>query len=94
MVIFSMCASSGDASPRGVEFLFSRNRLNVAISRAQTLALVVASPSLVQTNCSSIKQIRLVNVYCRAVAEGHVELARLWRTGRCECLQTGDCGLE
>ena len=74
VVIFSMCASSGDASPRGVEFLFSRSRLNVAISRAQTLAIVVASPSLVQTNCSSIKQIRLVNMYCRAVAEGHVEV--------------------
>jgi uncharacterized protein len=73
VVIFSMCASSGDASPRGVEFLFSRNRLNVAISRAQTLAIVVASPTLVQTSCSSIKQIRLVNVYCRAAEEGHVE---------------------
>ena len=42
VVIFSMCASSGDSSPRGIEFLFSRNRLNVAISRAETLAIVVA----------------------------------------------------
>ena len=37
VVIFSMCASSGDSSPRGIEFLFNRNRLNVAISRAETL---------------------------------------------------------
>jgi len=44
--------------------------LNVAISRAQTLAIVVGSPTLVRTRCSSIEQIRLVNVYCRAVAEG------------------------
>jgi uncharacterized protein len=73
VVIFSMCASSGDASPRGIEFLFSRNRLNVAISRAQTLAIVVGSPELVRTRCSSIDQIRLVNVYCRAVAEGNAE---------------------
>jgi uncharacterized protein len=70
IVIFSMCASSGEASPRGIEFLFSRNRLNVAISRAQTLAVVVASPALVRTRCSSIDQIRLVNMYYRAVAEG------------------------
>ena len=66
----SRCLSSGDASPRGIEFLFSRNRLNVAISRAQTLAVVVASPVLVRTRCSSIEQVRLANVYCRAVAEG------------------------
>jgi uncharacterized protein len=70
VVIFSMCASSGDSSPRGIEFLFSRNRLNVAISRAQTLAIVVGSPALVTTHCGSVDQIRLVNVYCRAVEEG------------------------
>ena len=70
VVIFSMCASSGDSSPRGIEFLFSRNRLNVAISRAQTMAVVVGSPALVRTRCSSVDQIRLVNVYCRAVEEG------------------------
>ena len=60
VVIFSMCASSGDSSPRGIEFLFNRNRLNVAISRAETLAVVVASPALVKTRCSSIEQMRLV----------------------------------
>jgi uncharacterized protein len=70
VVIFSMCASSGDASPRGVEFLFSRNRLNVAISRAETLAIIVANPELVRARCSSIEQMALVNVYCRAAAEG------------------------
>jgi uncharacterized protein len=70
VVIFSMCASTGDSSPRGVEFLFNRNRLNVAISRAETLAVVVGSPALVRTNCTSIEQMRLVNVYCRAVQEG------------------------
>jgi uncharacterized protein len=70
IVIFSMCASSGESSPRGIEFLFNRNRLNVAISRARTLAVLVASPALVRTRCASIEQIQLVNMYCRAVAEG------------------------
>jgi uncharacterized protein len=77
VVIFSMCASSGDFSPRGIEFLFNRNRLNVAISRAETLAIVVASPALVKTRCSSIEQMQLVNVYCRAVEEGATETAPL-----------------
>lgn len=70
VVVYSMCASSGDASSRGIEFLFCRNRLNVAISRAQTLAIIVGHPSLVRTRCSSIEQMELLNVYCRAVEEG------------------------
>jgi len=67
---FSMCASTGDSSPRGVEFLFNRNRLNVAISRPRRWAIVVGNPALVRTNCTTIEQMRLVNVYCRAVQEG------------------------
>jgi uncharacterized protein len=81
VVIFSMCASSGDSSPRAIEFLFSRNRLNVAISRAETLAVVVGSPSLVRTCCTSIEQVRLVNMYCRAVAEGGGGLEAAQRGG-------------
>jgi uncharacterized protein len=70
VVIYSMCASSGDASPRSIEFLFSKNRLNVAISRAQTLAVVVGNPALARTRCSSLEQMQLVNVFCRAVDAG------------------------
>ena len=70
IMIFSTCASTGDSSTRGIEFLFSCNRLNVAISRAQTLAIVVGNPALVRTSCSTLDQMRLVNVYCRAVQEG------------------------
>jgi len=70
VVIYSMCASSGDASPRGIEFLFSKNRLNVAISRTQTLAIVVGNPALARTSCSTLEQMQLVNVFCRAVEAG------------------------
>jgi superfamily I DNA and/or RNA helicase len=65
IVIVSMAASSADAAPRGIEFLFSKNRLNVAISRAQILAIVVASPKLARTKCARLEQIELVNLFCR-----------------------------
>jgi predicted RecB family nuclease len=67
VVIFSMTASEGDAAPRGLEFLFDKQRLNVAISRAQVLAVVVASPALERTRCTSLEQMRALNVYCRAL---------------------------
>jgi uncharacterized protein len=55
-----------------MDFLFSRNRLNVAVSRAQCLAVVVCSPELLEARCNSVEQMRLVNALCRfvEVAEG------------------------
>jgi superfamily I DNA and/or RNA helicase len=70
VVIYSMAASSGNDCPRGIDFLFSRNRTNVAISRAKSLAIVVGSPDRCRTSCSSIDQMRLVNLYCRIVHAG------------------------
>jgi uncharacterized protein len=70
VVIVSMCASSGDAGGRGIEFLFSPNRLNVALSRAQSLAIVVGCPELGRTRVTSVGQMKLVNLFCRIVAEG------------------------
>ena len=64
---FAMASSSGEDVPRGLEFLFSRNRLNVAVSRAQCLAYVVASPRLLETSCKTVEQMRLVNALCRFV---------------------------
>ncbi len=45
VVFYSTTSSSGEEVPRGLEFLFSRNRLNVAISRAQCLAVLVGEPA-------------------------------------------------
>jgi predicted RecB family nuclease len=67
IVFFSMASSSGEDVPRNVEFLFSRNRLNVAISRAQCLAYLVASPRLLEINCRTVEQMRLANALCRFV---------------------------
>jgi predicted RecB family nuclease len=62
---FSMASSSGEDVPRGLDFLYSRNRLNVAVSRARCLAYVVASPRLLEVNCKTVDQMRLVNALCR-----------------------------
>lgn len=65
VVLFSMTSSSGDDASRGLSFLFSRNRLNVAVSRAQALAVVVCSPRLLSAQCSTVDDMRLVNMLCR-----------------------------
>ena len=67
IVFFSMATSSGEDVPRSLSFLFSRNRLNVAISRAQCLAVLVCSPRLLEARCESIEEMQLVNALCRLV---------------------------
>jgi superfamily I DNA and/or RNA helicase len=64
VVILSMCASDAAESPRGIEFLFSKNRLNVAISRAQSLAIVVANPGLTNTAVANLEQMEQINFFC------------------------------
>jgi uncharacterized protein len=62
--IYAMGSSSAEDAPRGMEFLFSLNRLNVATSRAKALAVVVASPELIRASCATPEQVRLVNALC------------------------------
>ena len=64
VVIVSMATSSADFLPRFMEFLYSKNRLNVAISRARCLALLVANPKLTAIKCHTVEQMALVNTLC------------------------------
>lgn len=67
VVFISMATSSGDDAPRDLSFLLSINRLNVAVSRARCLAVMVASPELLRAPCRSPEQMELVNALCRFV---------------------------
>jgi len=67
IVFRSMCTSDANESPRGLNFLLDKNRLNVAISRAQSLAIIVANPSLINTPTQSIGQMKKVNMFCHLV---------------------------
>ena len=71
VVIDSMTTSSPEEAPRGMEFLFSLNRLNVATSRARCACILVANPRLFEPECRTPRQIRLANAFCR-----YLELAK------------------
>ncbi|WP_346657351.1 C-terminal helicase domain-containing protein [Bradyrhizobium monzae] len=71
VVIYSMTTSSHADAPRGVEFLYSANRLNVATSRARCICVLVASPRLFEVECRTPRQMQLANAFCR-----YLELAR------------------
>ena len=65
VVFFSMATSTPDAAPRGMDFLYSLHRLNVATSRARCIAAIVASPELFFPECKTPDQMRLANAFCR-----------------------------
>ena len=65
VIIFSMTTSSPEDAPRGMEFLYSLNRLNVAVSRAKTVFILVASPALFEPVCRSTGQMKMANALCR-----------------------------
>jgi predicted RecB family nuclease len=64
VVLVSMTTSSGEYLPRDIEFLYNKNRLNVAVSRAKCLAIVVANPRLLDVDCKTPEQMALVNTLC------------------------------
>ncbi|MEJ7740294.1 MAG: TM0106 family RecB-like putative nuclease [Chitinophagaceae bacterium] len=67
VVIFSLSTSSPEDAPRGMEFLYSLNRLNVAVSRARTACILVANPRLFEPECKTPEQMRLANAFCRFI---------------------------
>jgi uncharacterized protein len=68
--VYSLTSSSPELAPRGMDFLYSRNRLNVATSRARCITIVAASPDLLRVRARTPAQMRLANALCR-----YVELA-------------------
>ena len=71
VVIYSMTSSTVEDAPRGMSFLFSPNRLNVATSRAKCVCILVANPTLLHPECHTIDQMRWANALCR-----YLELAK------------------
>ncbi len=65
VLIYSLTTSSPEDAPRGMEFLYSLNRLNVATSRAMSNVIVVGSPRLLEPECRSPRQMQLANALCR-----------------------------
>lgn len=67
VAIYTLAASSAEEAPRGIDFLFDRHRLNVAVSRARALAVVVGSPELLRVRARTAEQMRLASAVCRLV---------------------------
>ena len=63
--ILSLCSSYGEYGSRGLGFILDRNRINVAISRAQCLAIVVADPRIAGTAAGSLEEMKLINLFCK-----------------------------
>jgi uncharacterized protein len=71
VVIYSLTTSSPEDAPRGMEFLYSLNRLNVATSRGRAMCILVGSPRLLEPQCRTPRQMQLANALCR-----YAELAK------------------
>lgn len=72
IVIYSMATSTPEDAPKGMDFLYSPNRFNVAVSRARGSFILVGSPALFEPNCNSPYQMKLANPLCR-----FIEMARV-----------------
>ena len=66
--ILSLCSSYGEYGSRGLAFILDRNRMNVALSRAQCLAVVVADPRIACAIPGSLDEMMLLNLFCKVAA--------------------------
>jgi predicted RecB family nuclease len=73
IVIYSMTTSSSEEAPHGMEFLFSRHRMNVATSRARCVCILVGNPQLFEPHCRTPEQMRMANAFCRYLEMARVE---------------------
>jgi len=71
--ILSLCSSFGEYGSRGIGFILNQNRINVAISRAQCTAIVVADPRIATTSPSSIETMKLLNLFCKLLPFGNAD---------------------
>jgi superfamily I DNA and/or RNA helicase len=65
IVIYSITTTSYLDAPRGMEFLYSGNRINVATSRAKAICVLVGSPAIFEAECRTPRQMQLSNAFCR-----------------------------
>ncbi|GHB49040.1 TM0106 family RecB-like putative nuclease [Mongoliitalea lutea] len=65
VMIYSVATSTPEDAPRGMDFLYSPNRFNVAVSRAKAMFILVGSPAIFEPECKSPSQIKLANPFCR-----------------------------
>jgi uncharacterized protein len=72
IVIYSVATSSPEEAPRGMEFLYSPNRFNVAVSRAKALFILLGNEKIFEPECKSPAQIKLANPFCR-----YIEVAKV-----------------
>ncbi len=72
VIIYSMATSSPEDAPKGMDFLYSPNRFNVAVSRARGLFILVGSPALFEPACNSPEQIKLANPFCRFIEKARI----------------------
>ncbi len=92
--IYSLTTSNPELAPRGLDFLYSGHRLNVATSRARCVAAVVGSPDLWRVRARTPDQMRLANAFCRFVEMAREPIGEAAAAGGAPVLEVLTLGLD